>query len=92
MTAPTPTLHKAVSALSPRPVPASSLPLGYDKRLMLFTGRANPELANKISGKLGVDLGGVTLKTFSNGEVYCCHEESIAARTCSSCSRRVATR
>jgi ribose-phosphate pyrophosphokinase len=66
-----------MSALSPRPVPASSLPLGYDKRLMLFSGRANPELANKISGKLGVDLGGVTLKTFSNGEVYCRYEESI---------------
>ena len=27
--------------------------------------------------KLGVDLGGVTLKTFSNGEVYCRYEESI---------------
>jgi ribose-phosphate pyrophosphokinase len=66
-----------MSALSPRPVPASSLPLGYDKRLMLFSGRANPELASKISGKLGVDLGGVTLKTFSNGEVYCRYEESI---------------
>jgi ribose-phosphate pyrophosphokinase len=77
MTAPTPTLNKAVSALSPRPAPASSLPLGYDKRLMLFSGRANPELANKIAGKLGVDLGGVTLKTFSNGEVYCRYEESI---------------
>ena len=27
---------------------------GYDKRLMLFTGRANPELAAKIADKLGV--------------------------------------
>ncbi|WP_037409993.1 ribose-phosphate diphosphokinase [Candidatus Solirubrobacter pratensis] len=44
---------------------------------MLFSGRANPELANKIAGKLGVDLGGVILKTFSNGEVYCRYEESI---------------
>src|SRR6202008_2231350 len=44
---------------------------------VLFSGRANPELANKIAGKLGVDLGGVTLKTFSNGEVYCRYEESI---------------
>jgi ribose-phosphate pyrophosphokinase len=66
-----------VSALSPRPVPASSLPLGSEKRLMLFSGRANPELANKIASKLGVELGGVTLKTFSNGEVYCRYEESI---------------
>ncbi|WP_407655895.1 ribose-phosphate diphosphokinase [Capillimicrobium parvum] len=49
----------------------------YDKRLMLFSGRANPELGAKIADKLGVDLGTVTLKTFSNGEVYCRFEESI---------------
>ncbi len=56
---------------------ATSLPIDYDKRLMLFSGRANPELAARIAGKLGVDLGPVTLKTFSNGEVYCRYEESI---------------
>jgi ribose-phosphate pyrophosphokinase len=44
---------------------------------MLFSGRSNPELAAKIANKLGLDLGGVTLKTFSNGEVYCRYEESI---------------
>ena len=31
----------------------------YDKRLMLVSGRANPELAAKIADKLGVELGGV---------------------------------
>jgi ribose-phosphate pyrophosphokinase len=56
---------------------ATSLPIDYDKRLMLFSGRANPELAHKIADKLGVDLGPITLKTFSNGEVYCRFEESI---------------
>src|SRR6478735_7306881 len=60
------------------PSSATSLPLsGYDKRLMLFAGRSNPELAAKIANKLGLGLGGVTLKTFSNGEVYCRYEESI---------------
>jgi ribose-phosphate pyrophosphokinase len=44
---------------------------------MLFSGRSNPELAAKIANKLGLGLGGVTLKTFSNGEVYCRYEESI---------------
>ena len=44
---------------------------------MLFAGRSNPELAAKIANKLGLGLGGVTLKTFSNGEVYCRYEESI---------------
>jgi ribose-phosphate pyrophosphokinase len=56
---------------------ATSLPIDYDKRLMLFSGRANPELAARIANKLGVDLGPITLKTFSNGEVYCRFEESI---------------
>ena len=56
---------------------STSLPIDYDKRLMLFSGRANPELAAKIADKLGVDLGPVTLKTFSNGEVYCRYDESI---------------
>jgi ribose-phosphate pyrophosphokinase len=55
----------------------SSLPIDYNKRLMLFSGRANPQLAVDIADKLGVDLGPVTLKTFSNGEVYCKYEESI---------------
>jgi ribose-phosphate pyrophosphokinase len=71
-------LPHAVSALTPRSAPATSLPLsGYDKRLMLFSGRSNPELGAKIADKLGLGLGGVTLKTFSNGEVYCRYEESI---------------
>ena len=57
--------------------PRASLPIDYNKRLMLFSGRANPQLAIDIADKLGVDLGPVTLKTFSNGEVYCRYEESI---------------
>lgn len=56
---------------------ATSLPLGYDKRLMLFSGRANPNLAEAIGDRLGVGPGPITLKTFSNGEVYCRYEESI---------------
>jgi ribose-phosphate pyrophosphokinase len=60
-----------------QPAMATSLPIDYDKRLMLFSGRANPDLAAKIADKLGVDLGPITLKTFSNGEVYCRFDESI---------------
>jgi len=66
-----------VSALRPQNSVSNSLPMEYDKRLMLFAGRANPELAGKIAEKIGLDLGPVTLKTFSNGEVYCRYEDSI---------------
>jgi ribose-phosphate pyrophosphokinase len=57
--------------------PVSELRAEYDKRLMLVSGRANRELAAKIADKLGVALGGVTLKTFANGEVYCRFKESV---------------
>src|SRR4051812_6664131 len=60
-----------------QPNAVTSLPIGYEKRMMLFSGRANPELGAKIADKLGVDLGQITLRTFSNGEVYCRFEESI---------------
>ena len=66
-----------MSALLPSVDTATSLSLGYDKRLMLFSGRANPGLADAIGSRLGVGPGPVTLKTFQNGEVYCRFEESV---------------
>ncbi|MED5803831.1 ribose-phosphate pyrophosphokinase [Gordonia sp. Z-3] len=56
---------------------SAALRLGYEKQLMLFSGRANPSLSREIAAQLGVDLGPITLKTFSNGEVYCRFDESI---------------
>jgi ribose-phosphate pyrophosphokinase len=55
----------------------TDLRLDYTKRLMLVSGRANPALAGRIASKLGVEVGGMTLKTFANGEVYCRFEESV---------------
>jgi ribose-phosphate pyrophosphokinase len=63
--------------------PAMTSPRGHwiergpHKRLMLFSGRSNPELAVKIGERLGVELGEVTLRTFANDETYCRYEESI---------------
>jgi ribose-phosphate pyrophosphokinase len=50
---------------------------GPQKRLMLFSGNSNVELAERIAEQLGVQLGEVQLKTFANGETYCRYEESI---------------
>lgn len=47
------------------------------KRLMVFSGRSNPVLGEKIAEKLGINLGGVLLKTFANGEIYARYDESI---------------
>ena len=56
---------------------ATSLEATSEKRLMLFSGRSNPELAHAIAGRLGVDCSPITLKTFANGEVYCRIQESV---------------
>ena len=59
--------------------PAEGAPVAAEKRLMLFSGRANPALGVATAKELGVELGAVTLKTFSAGEVYCRLDESVHA-------------
>ncbi|MDI6800137.1 MAG: ribose-phosphate pyrophosphokinase [Actinomycetota bacterium] len=46
-------------------------------RLMVFTGRANPELGREIISYVGVDPGRVSISTFSNGEIYARFLESV---------------
>lgn len=47
------------------------------KKLMIFCGRSYPELGRQIAGHLGISLGKVELKTFSNGELYVRYQESV---------------
>jgi ribose-phosphate pyrophosphokinase len=63
--------------VDPRVDPGTSLPIGYDKRLMVAAGRSSRELGGRIADRLGVSLTDPGLKTFSDGEVYCRYEESI---------------
>ena len=48
-----------------------------DTPISLFAGRSNPALARGIAQAYGAQLGEVTLKNFSDGEVYVKYEESI---------------
>src|SRR5829696_10484606 len=66
-----------MGASEPQAAAARHVPIHNEARMMLFSGRANPELAARMSQHLGCDLGGVTLKTFSAGEAYCRYDESI---------------
>jgi ribose-phosphate pyrophosphokinase len=50
---------------------------GPSGKLMLFSGRSNPELALRIADQLNIELGEVELETFENGETYCRFRESI---------------
>jgi ribose-phosphate pyrophosphokinase len=48
-----------------------------NQRMLLFTGSANPELAEKIAEHLEIPLGKVTRTKFKNGEIYVKFEESV---------------
>ncbi len=56
---------------------AKSLPIGYDKRMMVAAGRASGELGQRIAERLGMELTDAGLKTFPDGEVYCRYADSI---------------
>ena len=50
-----------------------------NKKLKIFSGRSNPVLAEKIANSLGQDLGALSIKTFSDGELWIKFEENIRA-------------
>jgi ribose-phosphate pyrophosphokinase len=50
---------------------------GPQKRLMVFSGRSHPMLAQRITQQLGVELGEAEVNTFPNGETYVRYDESI---------------
>jgi ribose-phosphate pyrophosphokinase len=48
-----------------------------EKNLMVFSGRAHPELAEAIARELGVDLVPTTAYDFANSETYVRFDESV---------------
>ncbi len=48
-----------------------------EKNLMVFSGRANPELAQEVARMLGTDLVPTSAYDFANGEIYVRYEESV---------------
>jgi ribose-phosphate pyrophosphokinase len=55
----------------------STLEVAGRKSLMLFSGRAFPELADEIAGNLGVTITPMTARDFANGEIFVRPEESV---------------
>ncbi|MGH3487714.1 MAG: ribose-phosphate diphosphokinase [Actinopolymorphaceae bacterium] len=47
------------------------------KNLMLFSGRAHPELAQEVAKLLGVEIVPTTAYNFANGEIYVRFDESV---------------
>ncbi len=48
-----------------------------EKNLMVFSGRANPELAEEVASLLGTELVPTTAYDFANGEIYVRYQESV---------------
>jgi ribose-phosphate pyrophosphokinase len=52
------------------------------KNVRLFTGHANPALAEEIAGVLAVPLGRTTIRRFSDGETFCEFHDSVRGFDC----------
>ncbi len=48
-----------------------------EKNLMVFSGRAHPELAEEVAAILGTDLVPTSAYEFANSEIYVRYEESV---------------
>lgn len=48
-----------------------------DSRLRIFSGTANPQLAQEIACYMGLELGGIKIKRFADGEIYVQLQESV---------------
>ncbi|MFB7599867.1 ribose-phosphate diphosphokinase [Streptomyces sp. NPDC056160] len=53
-----------------------------EKKMMFFSGRAHPELAEEIAHKLGVGVVPTKAFDFANGEIYVRYQESARGADC----------
>jgi ribose-phosphate pyrophosphokinase len=55
----------------------SGMKRATEKNLMVFSGRAHPELAAEVAEQLGAGLVPTSAYDFANGEIYVRYEESV---------------
>lgn len=53
-----------------------------EKKLMFFSGRAHPELAEEVAQRLGVGIVPTKAFDFANGEIYVRYQESARGADC----------
>ena len=54
-----------------------SKPINYQKEIKLYSGTGNPKLAQEIADILHLELQGLQIEKFANGELYARFEESV---------------
>ncbi|MBC3186792.1 ribose-phosphate diphosphokinase [Corynebacterium sp. zg-331] len=52
------------------------------KNMMLFSGRAHPELGREVAKELDIELTPTTARDFANGEIFVRFEESVRGSDC----------
>ncbi len=52
-------------------------PMPLKKEIKLYTGTGNPELAERIAEILHLEIQGLKIEKFANGEIYCRYDESV---------------
>ena len=55
----------------------SAIEMAGQKKLVLISGRAYPELAERVAQELGAELVPTDARTFANGELYARFDESV---------------
>lgn len=55
----------------------SNIEMAGQKKLVLITGRAYPELAEQVATELGAELVPTDSRTFANGELYARFDQSV---------------
>lgn len=55
----------------------SAIQMAGQKKLVLISGRAYPELAQRVAQELGAELVPTDARTFANGELYARFDESV---------------
>ena len=80
-----------VAETKPELKPEHWIERGPSKRLMLFSGRSHPALAQRIAEKLGIQVGDVSLRTFAAARRTAATRSRSAVPTSSS-SRRARRR
>lgn len=59
------------------PINDPSKTCAMQKTLRLYSGTANRPLAEKVADLLGVELSGLALEKFANGEIYARFDETV---------------
>ena len=62
------------------------------KSIRVYSGSSNRPLAQKIAEYLGVELSGLTLKQFANGEIYARYDETVLGADVTDAAKRASAR